>query len=127
MIILLVAFVLLFVVTAFAALAIDLVTFYTARSEAQLAADSTRWPEREPANSGMTSDLVSESEPRALSFRTRQFLATAVATQVATSNQVGGKTLTGGTCPGAEVSVNFHDFGPILWYESSGDGASAAE
>jgi uncharacterized membrane protein len=56
-VILIVAVVLLFVVGAMAALSIDVVTFYTARSEAQLAADAGALAgARVLANSGMTSD-----------------------------------------------------------------------
>ena len=102
MIILLVAIVLLFVVTAFAALAIDLVTFYTARSEAQLAADSAALAAaRVLANSGMTSDLPTDPNYDTL-VSNAVSLATTVATQVATGNQVGGRNLSG-----AEVTVNF--------------------
>src|SRR5215470_18674967 len=56
-VILIVAVVLLFVVGAMAALSIDVVTVYTARSEAQLAADGAALAgARVLANSGMTSD-----------------------------------------------------------------------
>jgi hypothetical protein len=99
-IILLVAIVLLFIVAAFAALAIDLVTFYTARSEAQLAADSIALAgARALANSGMTSDptnvtLMDQAE----------VLANNIALQEALQNQVGGRNLN----PGAgEVTVSF--------------------
>ena len=55
-VILLVAVVLLFVVGAMAALSIDVVTFYTARSEAQMAADGAALAgARVLANSGLTS------------------------------------------------------------------------
>ena len=97
-VILLVAIVLLFVVGAMAALAIDVVTNYTARSEAQLAADSAALAgARVVANSGMTSRpgdvlLVADGET----------LARAAATQVATSNKVGGRNLAAG-----EVTVTF--------------------
>jgi hypothetical protein len=100
---LLVAIVLLFIVTAFAALAIDLVTFYTARSEAQIAADGAALAAaRVLANSGMTSDLPSDPNYGTL-VSNAVSLATTVATQVATTNQVGGRNLSG-----AEVSINFH-------------------
>ena len=88
-VILLVAVFLLFVVGAMAALAIDVVTFYTARSEAQLAADGAALAAaRVIANSGMTSNpadiaLVANVET----------LARTVATQVATHNKVGGRNL----------------------------------
>ena len=56
LVITLVAVVLLFVVTAMAALAIDVATFYTARSQAQLVADSAALAgARVLANSGITS------------------------------------------------------------------------
>jgi hypothetical protein len=98
-VILLVALVLLFIVAALAALAIDLVTFYTARSEAQLAADSIALAgARVLANSGMTSD----PDPN---LRTRtENLASNIALQEALQNQVGGRSLN----PGAgEVAVSF--------------------
>ncbi len=86
-IILLVAVFMLFVVGAMAALAIDVVTLYTARSEAQLAADGAALAgARVLANSGMTSDSTAASADRG-------GLATTVATQVATSNEVGGRNL----------------------------------
>ncbi len=98
MVILLVAIVLLFVVGAMAVLAIDFVTFYTARSEAQLAADGAALAgARVLANSGMTTDpsdvaLVANAEA----------LATTVATQVALQNRVGGRNLNA-----SEVNVSF--------------------
>lgn len=104
MIILLVAIVLLFVVAAFAALAIDLVTFYTARSEAQIAADSIALAgARALANSGMTSD------PTNVPLRSQaESLACNIALQEASQNQVGGRNLLTGPCPGTtEVGVSF--------------------
>jgi Flp pilus assembly protein TadG len=98
-VILLVAIVLLFVVGAMAALSIDTVTFYTARSEAQLAADGAALAgARVLANSGMTSNpsdaaLVSSAET----------VATSVAKKVATNNKVGGRNLD----PATEVTVTF--------------------
>jgi hypothetical protein len=97
-VILLVAVFLLFVVGAMAVLAIDVVTFYTARSEAQLAADGAALAAaRVLANSGMTSNpsnamLVSNSE----SF------ASTVATQVGQQNRVGGRNLSA-----AEINITF--------------------
>jgi hypothetical protein len=97
-VILLVAIFLLFVVGAMAVLAIDVVSFYTARSEAQLAADGAALSgARVLANSGMTSNpsdtvLVSNAEN----------LARTVATQVAVQNKVGGRILNAG-----EVNVSF--------------------
>jgi hypothetical protein len=97
-IILLVAVFMLFVVGAMAALAIDVVTLYTARSEAQLAADAGALAgARVLANSGMTSDptltAAAESGP---------FGASLVAQWVATHNNVGGSRLNN-----AEVTVTF--------------------
>ena len=88
-VIILVAVFLLFVVTAMAALAIDLVTLYTARSEAQLAADSAALAgARVLANSGATSD---PSDLALVANATS--LAQTVATQVALQNTVGGRKL----------------------------------
>ena len=93
----LVAVVMLFVVGAMAALSIDVVTLYTARSEAQLAADAAALAgARVLANSGMTSDLAGTVMPLA------QPLASTVATQVARQNSVGGRNLAA-----AEVTVDF--------------------
>jgi len=87
-VIVLVAVVMLFVVGAMAALSIDVATIYTARSEAQLAADGAALAgARALANSGATSD------PNALTdglLSNAQTLASAVATQVAGQNTVGG-------------------------------------
>jgi hypothetical protein len=88
-VILLVAVMMLFVIGAIAALAIDFVSFYTARSEAQLAVDSAALAgARVLANSGVTSDptnvgLLTSSE----------LLARAVAGKVAATNKVGGRFL----------------------------------
>src|SRR6266404_6012512 len=85
----LVAVVMLFVVGAMAALSIDVVTLYTARSEAQLAADGAALAAaRVLANSGATSDTTGGSMASAWN------LAKAVAIQVATQNKVGGTNLT---------------------------------
>jgi Flp pilus assembly protein TadG len=94
-IIILVAIFMLFVVGAMAALSIDVTTFYTARSEAQLAADGAALAAaRVLANSGMTSstdpDLATNAET----------LATNIAMQVAQTDQVGGGAAT-------SVTVNF--------------------
>ena len=97
-IITLVAIFLLFVVGAMAALSIDVVTFYTARSEAQLAADSGALAgARVLANSGATSDSSGNT------FTAAQLIAGAVATQVAESNSVGGQPLLAGN-----ISVSFN-------------------
>lgn len=94
-----VAVFLLFVVVAMAALAIDLVSFYTARSEAQLAADSAALAgARVMANSGATS-----GDPTDLTLQANaQNLASAVASQIAVQNKVGGRNLNSG-----EVLVDF--------------------
>lgn len=98
-VILLVAIVLLFVVGAMAVLAIDLVTFYTARSEAQLAADGAALAAaRVMANSGATSDA-----DNVVLQANAQSLATTVATQVAAQNRVGGRNLN----PATEITVTF--------------------
>ena len=83
--ILLVAVILLFVVAAMAVLAIDIVGFYTARSEAQLAADGAALAgARVMANSGATSD------PAVLG-PIAQAAALSTASLVAQQNRVGGK------------------------------------
>jgi len=85
----LVAVVMLFVVGAMAALSIDAVTLYTARSEAQLAADGAALAgARVLANSGMTSDATGGFTG------TAETQAKAVATEVAQQNLVGGRNLT---------------------------------
>lgn len=96
-VIILVAVFMLFVVGAMAALSIDVVTFYTARSEAQLAADAGALAgARVLANSGATS----YSDGTMLTAA--QALAAPVATQVAMSNTVGGQTL-----PAGQIQVSF--------------------
>src|SRR5208282_272844 len=96
-IITLVAVFMLFVIGAMAALSIDVVTLYTARSEAQLAADSAALAgARVLANSGATSDTSDASMPGAWT------LAQAVALQVAEQNQVGGVNLT----PSSQVTIS---------------------
>ncbi len=88
-IITLVAVFMLFVIGAMAALSIDVVTLYTARSEAQLAADAAALAgARVLANSGTTSDTTGAS------MLSAQTLAQTVAIQVAKQNQVGGQNLT---------------------------------
>ncbi|HXM11191.1 MAG TPA: pilus assembly protein TadG-related protein [Terriglobales bacterium] len=89
----LVAVFMLCVVGAMAALSIDVVTIYTARSEAQLAADGAALAAaRVIANSGATSDptgtLLGTVEAAAGPAQN-------VAVQVAEQNQVGGTYLTG--------------------------------
>jgi putative Flp pilus-assembly TadE/G-like protein len=94
----LVAVFMLFVVGAMAALSIDAVTLYTARSEAQLAADAAALAgARVFANSGMTS-----ATGNATLASSAETLASTVASQVAQSNQVGGRNLAAG-----EVTVSF--------------------
>jgi hypothetical protein len=88
-IITLVAVFMLFVIGAMAALSIDVVTLYTARSEAQLAADSAALAAaRVLANSGTTSDTSGAS------MLSAQTTAQLVAVQVAKQNQIGGQNLT---------------------------------
>src|ERR1017187_7581297 len=88
-IITLVAVFMLFIIGAMAALSIDVVTLYTARSEAQLAADAVALAAaRVLANSGTTSDTSGASM---LSAQTN---AQTVAVQVAKQNQIGGQNLT---------------------------------
>jgi len=100
-IIILVAVFLLFVVGAMAALSIDVVTLYTARSEAQLAADGAALAAaRVLANSGMTSLADATLATNA------QAMATAMAKQVAQTNSVGGRSLAA-----AEVTVSFPNAG----------------
>jgi len=104
MVIMLVAVFILFVVGAMAALSIDAVTLYTARSEAQLAADAAALAgARVLANSGLTSAAAG---PMGAEDHARR-----IATQVAAGNKVGGKYLnSAGTCTvGAEISVCFND------------------
>jgi hypothetical protein len=106
-IITLVAVFMLFVIGAMAALSIDVVTLYTARSEAQLAADAAALAgARVLANSGMTSASSAAVGDNAVT------LALAVATQVAASSMVGGRTLNAGasTCT-AEVCVTIPETG----------------
>jgi len=98
----LVAVVMLFVVGAMAALSIDVVTLYTARSEAQLAADGAALAgARALANSGMTSDTANT----ALAANA-ETLASTVAIQVARHNEVGGRNLVA-----TEVTVSFPNAG----------------
>ena len=90
-IITLVAVFMLFVIGAMAALSIDVVTLYTARSEAQLAADAAALAgARVLANSGMTSD------PTGGLILGAETLASAVALQVGQQSQVGGRNLVAG-------------------------------
>jgi hypothetical protein len=99
LIITLVAVFMLFVIGAMMALSIDVVTFYTARSEAQLAADSAALAgARVLANSGLTS---TNNSPGPASG---EALAKQIAQQVATANTVGGVLL---TTP--NVAVTFND------------------
>jgi hypothetical protein len=88
----LVAIVMLFVVGAMAALSIDVVTLYTARSEAQLAADGAALAAaRVLANSGATSDQTGTLLTAAT---TSTGPAHTVAVQVAIQNLVEGTPLT---------------------------------
>src|ERR1019366_4810180 len=79
----------LFVIGAMAALSIDVVALYTARSEAQLAADGAALAAaRVLANSGATSDTTGGLMANAWT------IAKVVVLQVAEQNQVGGTNLT---------------------------------
>lgn len=90
------------VIGAMMALSIDVVTFYTARSEAQLAADSAALTAaRALANSGLTSTNGSPGPAGA------EIVATALATQVANSNSVGGGPPTSVTVTYNELAPNF--------------------
>jgi len=102
----LVAVVMLFVVGAMAALSIDVVTLYTARSEAQLAADGAALAgARVLANSGLTSTTTGPAGA--------EDLARTIATQVAANNEVGGRNLnivgTSACTAGQEICVSFND------------------
>lgn len=92
----------LFVVGAMAALSIDVVTLYTARSEAQLAADAAALAgARVLANSGMTSDTNASGDGL---MTAAQALAQTIAIQVAQQNHVGGRSL---VAANGEVVVSF--------------------
>src|SRR5580658_885926 len=96
----------LFVVGAMAALSIDVVTIYTARSEAQLAADSAALAAaRVLANSGATSD---GTDTLLTSVESSSGPAQAVALQVAEQNQVGGVNLTS-----SQITVTFPSSGTV--------------
>jgi Flp pilus assembly protein TadG len=87
--ILLVAVCMAFIVMAFAALAVDVTTLYTARTEARMAADAGALAGAKVLSvSGMTSDPTNTTLPAAAVT-----LATQVATATATSNMVGGRQL----------------------------------
>ena len=97
-VIMLVAVFMLFVVGAMAALSIDVVTIYTARSEAQLVADGAALAgARVLANSGATTD------PTDL-MAAAEVVAQSVAVQVAQSSPVGGRTL---IAANGEITVTF--------------------
>jgi len=125
-IITLVAVFMLFVIGAMAALSIDVVTLYTARSEAQLAADAAALAAaRVLANSGATSDPTGAL---LLSAESSGSPAQTVAIQVVKQNQVGGTYLTnanvtnfafGGTTTNPTVTVtvqaNLPTFFARIW------------
>ena len=94
----LVAVFMLFVVGAMAALSIDVVTIYTAKSEAQLVADGAALAgARVLANSGATTDptdLLAGAE----------VIAQSIAIQVGQSSPVGGRNL---IAANGEITVNF--------------------
>ncbi len=78
------------------ALSIDVVTFYTARSEAQLAADASALAAaRVLANSGVTSNSTTSSA---------EVLATKVAKEVARGNSIGGANIN----PATDMTVTFN-------------------
>lgn len=98
----LVAVFMLFVVGAMAALSIDVVTFYTAKSEAQLVADGAALTgARVLANSGVTSDATSVSDG---SMGSAETIAQSLAIQVGQSSPVGGRTL---IAANGEITVSF--------------------
>jgi Flp pilus assembly protein TadG len=107
-IIVLVAVFMLFVVGAMAALSIDVTTMYTARSEAQLVADSAALAAaRVLANSGATSDtsgasMAAVTAPGGTAYK--------VAIQVAQSSMVGGRYL---VASAGEVTVGFAGSGCV--------------
>ena len=125
-IITLVAVFMLFIVGAMAALSIDVVTLYTAQSEAKLAADGAALAgARVLANSGATSDMTGAL---LLDAEASGGLAQTVAIQVAKQNQVGGAPLTspnvtvtfGGNPPtnptvNVTVQVNLPTFFARIW------------
>jgi Flp pilus assembly protein TadG len=99
----LVAVFMLAVLGAMAAISIDVTTFYTARSEAQLAADSAALAgARVLANSGATSD-------NGTSMSNALTIAQAVALQVAEQNQVGGANVTSGQVAFGSVTTTPND------------------
>jgi hypothetical protein len=99
-IITLVAVFMLFVICAMAALSIDVVTLYTARSEAQMAADGAALAAaRFLANSGVTSDTTGASLATAEGSNGPAKL---MALQVAKMNLVGGQSLSN-----AEITVTY--------------------
>jgi Flp pilus assembly protein TadG len=101
-VIMLVAVFMLFVVGAMAALSIDVVTIYTAKSEAQLVADGAALAgARVLANSGVTSDQTSTSDG---SMGSAETIAQSIAVQVAQSSPVGGRTL---IAANGEITVSF--------------------
>jgi len=102
-VIVLVAVVMLFVVGAMAAISIDVVTLYTARSEAQLAADAAALAAaRVIANSGATSasDLTLLASIEAIPGG----LAQTIAIQVGQNSMVGGRNL---VAANGEITVSF--------------------
>jgi Flp pilus assembly protein TadG len=100
--IILVAVTMLFMIMALAAIAIDIVALYTARSQAGHAADAAALAGAKTlANSGMTSDPTNVTLQAAA-----QTVATQIAKSVATQNKIGGQTVTPG-----QVSVSFPNAG----------------
>jgi Flp pilus assembly protein TadG len=100
--IILVAVAMVFMIMALAAIAVDVVSLYTARSQASHAADAAAMAGAKTlANSGMTSDPTNANLQT-----TAQSLATQIATSVATQNKIGGQTVAAG-----QVSVSFPNTG----------------
>jgi hypothetical protein len=88
--IILVAVTMVFMIMALAAIAIDVVALYTARSEANHAAAAAAMAGAKTlANSGMTSDPTNANLQTAA-----KALATQIATTVATQNKIGGQLIT---------------------------------
>jgi Flp pilus assembly protein TadG len=91
-----------FMIMALAAIAVDVVSLYTARSQASHAADAAAMAGAKTlANSGVTSDPTNANLQT-----TAQTQATQIATSVATQNKIGGQTI----APG-QVSVSFPNAG----------------
>ena len=132
-IITLVAVFLLFVVGAMAALSIDIASFYTARSEAQIAADAAALAgARALANSGMTSSTDATMLSKAIT------LCQNFGASVGGSSQVGGQSVAGHitvTCSStqqgnptvrAQVNVTVPAFFARIWGTTQASIAASA-